>query len=156
MTEEALVSSTHLSERDVRYVRSEIMEGSLEESDLLVYGLYDMLRKMHFDTQGVTAMLRHYRDPLRRIGMEYEESLNAGVKESVLIMLHIIDNQWVTIDGCDEVFDIKELAEVQQCPRPFVGLFVVLPELFWRLRRATRRHLVGHSSDSAETVPSGG
>jgi len=138
LDEEALIEATHLSKRDVRFVLHDILEGVAVDGDLLVIGLFDLLRTLKHDQMDVTALLRHYREPLRRLGLEYDQSMEAGATRSKLVMMHIINNRYCSLEGEDGVFDLKEMEVVERCPQPFVGMFVVLPELFWRFRRALK------------------
>jgi len=152
MDEAALTKATHLSARDIRYVSQDILEGEAGDGDLLVFGLFDLLQAMKFDQLAVTALLRHFRDPLRRLGLEYAQAIEKNKQKSSLGLLHIINNRYCSLDGEDGVFDLKELAVLQQCPRPFVGLFVVLPELFWRLRRALEQPPRGRSAKARSSI----
>jgi len=152
LDEAVLERATHLSTRDVRYVLQDILEGEADDGDILVVGLFDLLQALKFDQLAVTAVLRHFRDPLRRLGNEYAQTLGKKTKSS-LTLLHVVNNRYFSLDGEDGVFDLKELAVLTQCPRPFVGTFVVLPELFWRLRRALEQRPSSRSSKSGRQSP---
>jgi hypothetical protein len=152
MDEAALTKATHLSQRDVRYVLHDILEGEASDGDLLIFGLFDLLQAMKFDQLAVTALLRHFRDPLRRLGLEYSQALAKNKQKSNLGLLHIINNRYCSLDGEEGVFDLKELAVLPRCPRPFVGLFVVLPELFWRLKRALEQPPRGRSAKAGSSI----
>lgn len=152
LDEEALTRATHLSKRDVRYVLHDILEGEAEEGDLLTLGLFDLLQALKFDPVAVTAVLRHFRDPLRRLGTEYAQALEGSKTKSRLTLLHIINNRYFTLDGEEGTFDLKGLEVLTRCPRPFVGLFVVLPELFWRLKRALAAPPRGRSAKAGSSV----
>lgn len=152
LQEEALSRATHLSKRDVRYVLHDILEGEAAEGDLLVVGLFDLLQALKFDQLAVTAVLRHFRDPLRRLGLEYSQAMAKQTIKSKLAMLHVVNNRYFSVDGEEGVFDLKELATLKQCPRPFVGLFVVLPELFWRLKRSLESPPSARSSKAGSSI----
>jgi hypothetical protein len=151
LDEAVLTKATHLSQRDVRYVLHDILEGEASDSDLLVFGLFDLLQAMKFDQLAVTALLRHFRDPLRRLGLEYAQAAK-GKEKSSLGLLHIVNNRYCSLDGEEGVLDLRELAVLPQCPRPFVGLFVVLPELFWRLKRALEQPPCARSSKAEPSI----
>ncbi len=152
MDEAALTKATHLSARDVRYILQDILEGEASDGDLLLFGLFDLLQAMKFDQLAVTALLRHFRDPLRRLGLEYAQVIGKNKQKSSLGLLHVINNRYCSLDGEEGVFDLKELAVLARCPRPFVGLFVVLPELFWRLRQALVQPPRGRSAKARSSI----
>lgn len=152
LDEEALCRATHLSKRDVRYVLHDILEGEADDGDVLVVGLFDLLQALKFEQLAVTAVLRHYRDPLRRLGAEYCQATKMKKGKSNLALLHVVNNRYFTLDGEDGTFDLKELEVLKQCPRPFVGLFVVLPELYWRLKRSLELPPSEHSSEAESSV----
>lgn len=152
LQEEALARATHLSKRDVRYVLHDILEGEATEGDLLVLGLFDLLQALKFDQLAATAVLRHFRDPLRRLGLEYSQAMDKKTLKSKLVMLHVVNNRYFSVDGEEGIFDLKELAALKRCPRPFVGLFVVLPELFWRLKRSLELPPSARSSKAGSSI----
>lgn len=155
MDEAALIQATHLSKRELRYVLHDILEGEAAEGDLLVIGLFDTLQALKFNPSDVTTILRHFRDPLRRLGTEYAQVVAGKQLKSKLVMLHVINNRYFSVDGEDGFFDIKELEVVTLSARPFVGIFVVLPELFWRLKRALEVPRDGHSTRKGSSVLQG-
>lgn len=151
-----MVEVSNLSEAEIRYIRMYVFDfglnctADIHREELVTIALYDLIQARGYRPEAAITVMTHFKLGLRAIGVELA---NAKPGDRVkLHCFHMSDGIYASLDGSDDILNIKTMEPLTRCPAPMLTELVVLPELYRRVDEALKRLSDRRSQAAAQTT----